>query len=162
MTSPDVSTCCSSSPCTSQLGSTNELWNVNQEVQEQVSKSCNEIEVLKVVKGVHKQVHEPISVPKSAKLPKKLPCKGVCITFPEGMSQPTSYPFGIHSKHDIPWNYESIDDNFYLQAKSCQKWLSLEGGVCKNCQRPTSSPLYARIMHRIKLGAHKHIPLVYW
>ena len=87
----------SASPCTSQLGSTNELWNVNQEVQEQVSKSCNEIEVLKVMKGVHKQVHEPISVPKSAKLPKKLPCKGVCITFPEGMSQPTSYPFGIHS-----------------------------------------------------------------
>ena len=93
-------------PCTSWLGSVNhEVWNVDQEVQERVDESCDEIEVLKVVKGVHKQVHEPISVPKSAKLPKKLPCKGVCITFPEGMSQHTSYPFGIHSKHDVPWNY---------------------------------------------------------
>ena len=152
----------SANPCTSQLGSANhEVWNVDQEVQERVNESCNKIEVLKVVKGVHKQVHEPISVPKSAKLPKKLPCEGVCITFPEGMSQHTSYPFGIHSEHNVPWNYQSIDDDFYLQAKSCQKVLSLEGGVCKNCQRLTSSPLYARIMHRIKFGAHKNIPLVY-
>ena len=96
----------SANPCASQLGSANhEVWNVDQEVQERVNESCDEIEVLKVVKGVHKQVHEPISVPKSAKLPKKLPCEGVRITFPEGMSQHTLYPFGIHSKHNVPWNY---------------------------------------------------------
>ena len=90
---------------TSRLGSTNhKVWNVDQQVQEQVDESCDEIKVLKIVKGVRKQAHEPNSVPKSAKLPKK-PCEGVHITFPEGMSQHTWYPFGIHSEHNVPWNY---------------------------------------------------------
>ena len=141
----------------SQLGSANhEVLNVDQEVQE-VDESCNEIEILKIVKGVRKQAREPKSVPKSA----KSSCEGVRITFPAGMSQHTSYPFGIHSEHNVPWNYRSIDDDFYLQAKLCQKSLSLEGGICKNCWRLTSSPLYARIMQRIKFGAHKNTPLVY-
>ena len=76
-------------------------------------------------------------------------------------NQHTSYPFGIHSDHVIPWNYRSIDGKFYLQATSCQKSSSLEGGACKNCQNLTSSSLYARIMHRIKFGAHENILLVY-
>jgi hypothetical protein len=142
---------------TSSQSTNHEILNVNQQVQEQVEGSCNEIKVLKIVKGVHKQVHELNSVPTSA----KLPCKGVCITFPKGMNQHTLYPFGIHSEHDVPWNYRSIDDKFYLQAKSCQKLSLLEEGVCKNCQRLTSSSLYARIMHRITFGVHKSTPLVY-
>jgi hypothetical protein len=117
----------------------------------------DEIEVVKVVKGVGKQVDEQNDVHK----PAKRPCEGVLITFPEGMNQHTSYPFGLHSEHLVPWNYRSIDDKFYLQAKSCQKSSSMAGGMCKNCQKLTSSSLYTGIMERIRFGAHENIPLAY-
>jgi hypothetical protein len=61
----------------------------------------------------------------------------------------------------MPWNYQSINNQFYLQAKACQKSLSLEGAVCKNGEVLTSSTLYTRIMTRIRLGAPKNIPLMY-
>jgi hypothetical protein len=117
----------------------------------------DEIEVVKVVKGVGKQVGKPNYVHK----PEIWPCEGVLITFPEGTDHHTSYPFGIHSKHAVPWNYRSLDDKFYLQAKSCQKSSSVEGRVCKNCQKLTSSTLYTGIMERIKFGTHENTPLVY-
>jgi hypothetical protein len=63
--------------------------------------------------------------------------------------------------HVVPWNYHSIDDKFYLQAKLCQKSSSMAGRVCKNCQELTSSTLYTGIMNRIKVSAHENIPLAY-
>ena len=117
----------------------------------------DDIEFLKVVKGTSKQVGKWKLIHK----PKRWPCKGILVTFPEGTDHHLSYPFGIHNKHSIPWNYMSIDEKFYLQAKVCQKSLSQEGGTCKNCQNLTSSTLYTGIMSRIRFGAHENIPLVY-
>ena len=116
----------------------------------------DEIEVLKVAKGVGQQVSK-----KNLKRRANWPCEGILITFPEGTNHHSSYPFGIHNVHVVPWNYHSIDDKFYLQAKSCQKSSSMAGGVCKNCQELTSSTLYTGIMNRIKFGAHENIPLAY-
>ena len=92
---------------------------------------------------------------------KTWPCEGVLVDFPEGANHHISYPFGIHSERSVPWNYRSTDDAFYIQAKSCQKTSSTQGGVCGNCQRLTSSTLFARIMDRIHHGAHENVPLVY-
>ncbi|KAI9466300.1 hypothetical protein BJY52DRAFT_1241155, partial [Lactarius psammicola] len=88
-------------------------------------------------------------------------CEGVLIVSPEGTNQHTLYPFGIHSERVVPWNYRSVGDKFYLQAESCQKSSSMEGEVCRNCQKLTSSTLYTRVMERIKLGAHGNTSLVY-
>ena len=91
---------------------------------------------------------------------KTWPCEGVLVDFPEGANHHISYPFGIHSERSVPWNYRSTDDAFYIQAKSCQKTSSTQGGVCGNCQRLTSSTLFAGIMDRIHHGAHENVPLV--
>ncbi|KAN0129709.1 hypothetical protein V8E53_012529 [Lactarius tabidus] len=88
-------------------------------------------------------------------------CDGILVTFPEGMDHHTSYLFGIHSKHSIPWNYQSINDAFYLQAKSCQKLSSMEGGMCGNCQKLTSSTLFSRIMARIRFGTNENVLFMY-
>lgn len=95
------------------------------------------------------------------KQPRKWQCDGIPITFPEGANHHMCYPFGIHSECSIPWNYRSIDDTFYLQAKSCQKLSSTEGGTCGNCQKLTSSTLFSGIMARIRFGTHENIPLMY-
>ena len=129
--------------------------------QTSASPSANQevidVDEIEVVEVIGKQAGKPNYVHKSA----KPPCEGVLITFPEGMNHHTSYPFGVHSEHVVPWNYRSTDDKFYLQAKSCQKSSSMAGGVCKNCQKLTSSSLYTGIMDRIRFGAHENVPLVY-
>ncbi|KAH9074231.1 hypothetical protein EDB83DRAFT_2312565 [Lactarius deliciosus] len=92
--------------------------------------------------------------------PEKWPCEGVLLEFPEGSNPHMLYPIGIHGERAVPWNYRSDDDKFYLQAKSCQGSSSMEGGVCRSCQKITSSTLYAGIMSRIKYGAHENTPLI--
>jgi hypothetical protein len=92
---------------------------------------------------------------------KQRPCEGISIAFPEGKDQHTSYPFGMHSKRTILWNYKSIDNTFYIQAKTCQKWSSKEGSACDNCEMLTLTMLYTGIMDHIMNGAHESIPLVY-
>ena len=39
-----------------------------------------------------------------------MPCIGICLVFPLGKDPHSSYPFGIHSQHSLPWNYQSIED----------------------------------------------------
>ena len=97
----------------------------------------------------------------TTKQSRKWRCSGIRITFPDGTNHHMCYPFGIHSERSVPWNYQSVDDVFYIQAKSCQKLSSTEGGACGNCQELTSSTLFSGIMARIRFGAHENIPLVY-
>ena len=78
---------------------------------------------------------------KSRKQAQKWPCKGIQVVFPDRKEQHTSYPFEMHSERSIPWNYKSVDDAFYIQAKSCQKWTHKEGGVCDDCDKLTLSTL---------------------
>lgn len=109
-------------------------------------------------RGTHRAVQE---VHRPAGSPKKWACEGVLVTFPEGANHHNSYPFGIHGERSVPWNYKSIDDAFYLQAKSCQKTTSTESRTCENCRQLTSSTLFAGIMDRIQHGAHENVPLMY-
>ncbi len=48
-------------------------------------------------------------------------CEGVLVQFPQGKNHHISYPFGIHSECNIPWDYCSTKDKFYIQAKLCCK-----------------------------------------
>ncbi|KAF8269918.1 hypothetical protein EI94DRAFT_1699123 [Lactarius quietus] len=94
-------------------------------------------------------------------VPRKWQCEGFLVTFPEGLNHHISYPFGIHGERSVPWNYWSIDDMFYLQAKSCQKTTYTKGRACENCWKLTSSTLFASIMDRIQHGANQSVPLMY-
>ncbi|KAF8257899.1 hypothetical protein EI94DRAFT_1774312 [Lactarius quietus] len=64
------------------------------------------------------------------------------VEFPQGRNHHISFPFGIHNERDIPWDYRSTGDKFYIQAKLCHKPSVSEGSACDNCQALTSIPLY--------------------
>ena len=88
-------------------------------------------------------------------------CGGNLIIFPLSKNQPTLYPFGLHGEQIIPWNYHSIDDKFYLQARSCTKELVDEGEACLKCKTLKSTSLYNSIIHRMEHGVHENTPLAY-
>ncbi|KAN0139589.1 hypothetical protein V8E53_002618 [Lactarius tabidus] len=69
-------------------------------------------------------------------------CEGIPVKFPHRRNHHISYPFGIHSKHNKPWDYCSTRDKFYIQAKLC----------CK----PSNTPLiYHRVGGLVEVTRHK-------
>lgn len=132
------------------VGSSQDIIDVDK-----IEEVTSEVEHKQGNKGKHRAVQEV------HKHPRKRSCEGFLIIFPEGANHHTSYPFGIHSERSVPWNYRSIDDKFFLQAKSCQKVTSSEVGLCEDCRKLTSSALFAGIMDRIQHGAHESLPLKY-
>ena len=88
-------------------------------------------------------------------------CEGIPVEFPQGRNHHISYPFGIHSEHDVPWDYRSTRDKFYIQAKLCRKPSVSTGSACDDCRALTSIPLYTSVMDRIRYGVHENTPLVY-
>ncbi|KAH9027883.1 hypothetical protein EDB85DRAFT_1892780 [Lactarius pseudohatsudake] len=88
-------------------------------------------------------------------------CEGVLVLFPHGKNHHISYPFGIHNERDLPWDYCSTRDKFYIQAKLCCKPPISKGNACNDCQALTSIPLYISIMDRIRHGVHENALLVY-
>ncbi|KAH9064928.1 hypothetical protein EDB87DRAFT_1540754, partial [Lactarius vividus] len=88
-------------------------------------------------------------------------CEGIFVEFPHGKNHHILYPFSLHSECNIPWDYHSTKDKFYIQAKLCCKPLISQGSTCKDCQALTSIPLYISIMDQIQHGVHKNAPLVY-
>jgi hypothetical protein len=89
-------------------------------------------------------------------------CGGVLVSFPAGKNQHTSYPFGLHQEQVVPWDYRSVDDKFYLQARSCSKQLlKTDEETCRACESIKSTPLYQGIANRIEHGVHENTPLVY-
>lgn len=101
------------------------------------------------------------SVESKARTPRRV-CSGILVSFPAGKTHHTSYPFGLHQEQIVPWNYHSIDDNFYLQARSCsKKSLEKDEETCPACDALKSTPLYRGIIDRIERGVHENTPLVY-
>jgi hypothetical protein len=74
-------------------------------------------------------------------------CSRNLVIFPPGKNQHTSYPFGLHNEQIILWNYHSIDESFYLQARSCTKELVDIGEACTVCDALKSTSLYNGIIH---------------
>lgn len=89
------------------------------------------------------------------------PVKEFSSSFQQEKIYHTSYPFGLHNERIIPWDYHSINDAFYIQAKACQKPQKKTGVACDNCRALTSTTLYEGIMNRIEHGVHESTPLVY-
>ncbi|KAI9430083.1 hypothetical protein H4582DRAFT_2064198 [Lactarius indigo] len=88
-------------------------------------------------------------------------CEGIFVEFPHGKNHHISYPFGLHSERNVPWDYRSTKDKFYIQAKLCRKPSISQGSACEDCQALTSIPLYISVMDRIRHGVHENAPLVY-
>ena len=91
----------------------------------------------------------------------KQACSGNLVIFPPGKNQHTSYPFSLHNEQIILWNYHSIDESFYLQARSCMKELVDVREACTVCDALKSTSLYDGIIHRMEHGVHENTPLVY-
>ena len=113
------------------------------------SDACSSIPDGAVVACTNKagpSIQENLSAESSCLSHCKACCEGILVVFPNGTNHHISYPVGIHSECDLPWDYCLTKDKFYIQTKSCHKPSISKGSACKDCQALTSIPLYVSIM----------------
>ena len=67
------------------------------------------------------QMMDAIHTPAIPSQRMRISCHGILLAVPPGQNEHLSYPFTLHSERTLPWNYWSINGEFFLQAKSCQK-----------------------------------------
>jgi hypothetical protein len=120
---------------------------------------CSTAEVIDV-DSIILATYMPVERP-GTKAASRVHCGGNLIAFAPGKNQHTSYPFGLHNERLIPWNYHSIDDNFYLQSKTCTKAMVEPGKVCAPCQALLSTTIYQGVIDRMQHGVHESTPLAY-
>lgn len=87
-------------------------------------------------------------------------CKGYSLTFPDGKTAHSSYPFALHDKHNLPWDYESRSDVFVLRSRGC-RGASQAHGRCAACNELENNETLQGIQRRIVDGVKEHSPYVY-
>ncbi|KAJ7930728.1 hypothetical protein B0H13DRAFT_1858536 [Mycena leptocephala] len=89
------------------------------------------------------------------------PCTGLDMVFPTGRSHHVDYPFGLHKQYDLPWDYYSKRDQFFMQSQHCLRSLVTPGTGCAPCEEIIRNDIFRGIMQRIGLGIHENTPLIY-
>ncbi|KAJ7219677.1 hypothetical protein B0H12DRAFT_1078592 [Mycena haematopus] len=77
------------------------------------------------------------------------PCGGLQIRFPPGRSPHLYYPFGLHQQYELPWNYYSHHDQFFIQSPSCLRSLVAPDRGCSRCE--------GLLIHDVLRGIIQHI-----
>ncbi|KAJ7782583.1 hypothetical protein DFH07DRAFT_764716 [Mycena maculata] len=89
------------------------------------------------------------------------PCTGIELAFPPGGSHHVDYPFGLHQQYNLPWDYYSRHNQFFIQSKNCQRDLVVKGEPCKSCNSLLANDVLLGIIRRIWHGIHENTPLIY-
>lgn len=91
-------------------------------------------------------------------------CTGVQLAFPAGQNQHTSYPFGLHAKFPLPWNYFSDGERFFVRSTSChQRVTGPQPRLCKPCNElDRRNDFLHEIRERIVNGVNENTPLIFF
>jgi hypothetical protein len=113
-----------------------------------------------------KLVERVVHIQKKEKLLKS-PCPGYLLTFPDGQSCFTSYPFLLHEKATppLPWSIASSGDNLILRSNKCSqvspKTTAGKPVSCIDCRLLHDHNIVMGIRHRSLDGAHEKTPWAY-
>ncbi|KAJ6456749.1 hypothetical protein C8R45DRAFT_844675, partial [Mycena sanguinolenta] len=88
-------------------------------------------------------------------------CAGLEIRFLQGRSPHTDYPFGLHKQYDLPWDYYSKCDTFFIQSHHCLRSLVAINQGCTPCEGLLRNNVLRGILQRIGFGIHPNTPLIY-
>ncbi|KAJ6523229.1 hypothetical protein DFH09DRAFT_937986, partial [Mycena vulgaris] len=89
------------------------------------------------------------------------PCVGMEIRFPAAKSHHTDYPFGLHRKYTLSWDYYSKSERFFLQSQKCTRGLCPMGQLCRPCNDILSNGVLKGILERIKYGVPESTPFIF-
>ncbi|KAI0258117.1 hypothetical protein BC834DRAFT_836446, partial [Gloeopeniophorella convolvens] len=86
-------------------------------------------------------------------------CARYSPTLPTGCSPHSSYPFGLHDKWSLPWDYETHHGALVLRAHACTRIVA--SGRCTACKALATSTLLKGILWRIEHGVKESSAYLY-
>ncbi|KAJ7479080.1 hypothetical protein FB451DRAFT_1032222, partial [Mycena latifolia] len=90
-------------------------------------------------------------------------CTGIHLIFPPGQNQHLSYPFGLHSEYDIPWDYPSEGGRLILRSTSRKRVQSSEPGMYRRCDDlDRRNDFLYEIRGRIANGVDENTPFIFF
>ncbi|TFY81793.1 hypothetical protein EWM64_g2219, partial [Hericium alpestre] len=94
-------------------------------------------------------------------VPPPTKCEGLVLAFPPGQTATASYPFMLHDKRGLPWNFNWQNGTMTLRALSCsgQAVVKQQCTACSNLEQNT---LLVNIREQIAHGIHENAPFAYY
>ncbi|KAF6752442.1 hypothetical protein DFP72DRAFT_1047213 [Ephemerocybe angulata] len=88
-------------------------------------------------------------------------CSGLKVEVPAGKTHHSAYPFALHEKLPLPWDYSSQRGSLYLTSFDCTRKVESESFPCKPCASLRRNPTLQGILDRMNNGTHKNATYAY-
>lgn len=89
-------------------------------------------------------------------------CNGYRLTFPEGKSPYSTYPFGLHDVLPLPWTITLVNEVMTIFSCHCTGRSNGEAGCCPSCQQLSENKMVEGILTRLEEGVHPNAPFAYY
>ncbi|KAG6863972.1 hypothetical protein C0991_001477 [Blastosporella zonata] len=91
------------------------------------------------------------------------PCPGYILPVPDGCSPRSFYPFLLHDKQNIPWDYSVVNGKMILHARACEKSSPAveDSKPCHSCNVLKGNMIIHGILERMKTGVHRNARCAY-
>ncbi|KAF8219043.1 hypothetical protein L208DRAFT_1089348, partial [Tricholoma matsutake] len=88
-------------------------------------------------------------------------CNGFTLSFPDGKSPHTAYPFALHDTLVLPWDYSLKNGVMKLFAHGCNGLSEGKGEACQRCQQMVKNKTLEGILTWIEGGIHENTGFAY-
>ena len=88
-------------------------------------------------------------------------CKGYALVLPKGKSPYICYPFALHDKLILPWDFKVQSSMMVLFSQSCTGHVAEGVNSCRSCQCLVKNQTLEGIRTRINEGVHENSALTY-
>ncbi|KAF8262077.1 hypothetical protein EI94DRAFT_1705043 [Lactarius quietus] len=102
--------------------------------------------------GTHVSLQASPSVPSYA---------GVYLPMPDGVLPYSAYPFMLHEKFVLPWNFHVVDYQMSMQSIHCKEVQSTESDSCEACLQLLTHQIVEGIICQIETGINASTSYVY-
>ncbi|KAF6761402.1 hypothetical protein DFP72DRAFT_1042237 [Ephemerocybe angulata] len=79
-------------------------------------------------------------------------CMGYKLQIPNGSSPHSAYPFGLHDRTDLPWDYAVKNGRMFLTSRQCEKRVVGDGEACRCCRALERNNVLKGIVGRMRDG----------
>lgn len=88
-------------------------------------------------------------------------CDGYTLTFQNGKSPHTTYPFSLHDTIVLPWDYALKNGVMKLFARGCCGLSEGSSPACRACQQLAKNENLEHILTRMEEGVHENTGFAY-
>lgn len=88
-------------------------------------------------------------------------CPGYVVCLQPSQSPSLMYPFGLHDKLTLPWDYSVVNGTFTVRSRVCHTSIPAGDHICRPCRDLERNENLKGIVHRANHGVHENANYAY-